>query len=124
MRAQRQAQEAVVVHDLLADRHRREGGFRFADWESVIVPIFAGHDGEVCCSRGKQRQIVIAIADAAERLDCPQRVAARQSERAERIGIAEPLEYVRRKPRAQPEIADGGVAAVILRWWPKAALEG
>jgi hypothetical protein len=61
--------------------------------ESAVItgcPACAGHD-----NGGEQRQIVIAVADAAERLGRPQRLAPRQAERAERIGIGQSLQHAR-----------------------------
>ena len=57
----------------------------------------------------KQRQIVVAVADAAERLRRPQRIAPRKPERAERIGIGQPLQHAGRQAGAQPDIAHGVV---------------
>ena len=62
MRAQRQMQETVVVNDFLADRHRRQAhvGLTRDDARRRGAAI-----------DGKQRQIVIAIADPAKCLGCP-----------------------------------------------------
>ena len=62
----------------------------------------------------KQRQVVILVADAAERLGRPQRLPPGEAERAEGIGVGEPLDHARRKAGAQPEIAHGRVAGAAL----------
>ena len=106
MRAQRQMQETVVVDDLFADRHGRQ----------TDVGLFAASHRCVARARApaaielrKQRQIVITVADPAERFGRPQRLAAGEAERAESIGIGQPFQHARRKPRAQPDIAHGVV---------------
>ena len=49
-----------------------------------------------------------------QRADGPERVAARQPERAERIGIGERLQHERAQAGAQPQIADRIVAGAAL----------
>ena len=65
--------------------------------------------GDVIDAGAKQRQVVVLVAGAAERLDGPQRLPARQAERAERVGVGQPLDDARRQAGAQPQIADRGV---------------
>ena len=97
MRAQRQLEETVIVDDFLARRH---GGER-------DVGLARGR-----CAGAEQRQVLV-IAAAAKRLHRPQRVAARETERAEGIGIGQPLDDARRKPGAQPQIAQGVVGFTL-----------
>ena len=58
------------------------------------------------------------LAHAAERLGRPQRLPARETERAEGIGIGQSLDDAGRKTRAQPEIAHGGVLRSCCPMWP------
>ena len=78
VRLQRQAEIAVVVDDMLADRHRRQGEIRLA----ADVGEFGGVE---------QRQAVVGLA-AAELARRPERVAPVEAEGAEGIGIGEPLD--------------------------------
>ena len=103
MRAQGEPQEAVVVDHLLAQWHRGQSDVGFARHGARCRRFAAG---------GKQRQIVITVADAAERLGRPQRLAPRQAERAESIGIGEALQYARRQAGAQPDIPHGVVGNI------------
>ncbi len=69
----------------------------------------------VPATRLKQRQVIAVFADAAEGLGGPQRLAPVEAERAEGIGIGEPLDHMRWKVGAQPEIADGNIAGSAVR---------
>ena len=101
MRLQRQVQVAIVLDHVLAEPHRRQ--------RDVGLEFRALHARE-------QRQVVL-VAGAAQRAHRPQRLAAVEAERAEGIGLREPLQHGGRKPGAQPEIAHGikACAARALR---------
>ena len=76
-----------------AQRHRRQFRVRLA---LALRPRCGG----------EQRQILL-IADPVQRLDRPQRLAPVEPERAERVGVGEPLQSGERNPAAQPQIAHG-----------------
>ena len=96
VRAQRQFEEAVVVHDLFARRHGRQLHVGFAR-NGTMRGYLRRDDGCGCRHRmdPKQRQIVVLAADAAERLGRPQRLPPREAERAEGIGVGEPFDDAR-----------------------------
>ena len=96
MRLQRQAEIAVVVDDMLPDRHRRQ--------RNVGLAPYVGMGGDV-----EQRQPVVGPA-AAEVAGGPQRVAPVEAEGAEGVGIGEPLDRRPAEARAEPEVADRIVA--------------
>ena len=54
----------------------------------------------------EQRQVVL-VAGAAQRPHRPQRIAAVEAERAERVGCREPFQRRGLEAGAQPEVADG-----------------
>src|SRR5262245_41340502 len=93
-------QEAVIVDDFLADWH----------WRQLHVRLTCNDLRRLAAATGKQRQIVITITNATERLGCPECFPAGQTERAETIGIGKSLQDVRRKSGAQPNIANGIVS--------------
>jgi hypothetical protein len=68
-----------------------------------VIATFGTGRGDV---RAKQRQIIVLVADAAERLGGPQGLPAGEAERAEGVGIGEPRDDVGWQSGAQPEIAD------------------
>ena len=82
-------QVAIVLNHLLSRRHRRK----------IDIRLHLRHR-----NAPEQRQIVL-VARALQRAHRPEGIAARKTERAERVRIGEAFEYRRRQPRAQPEIA-------------------
>ena len=90
MRAERQVQETVIVDDFLADRHR---------WQADIG-LLRNNAGWCAGAAGEQWQIVITVADPAERLGCPQRFATSKAKRAEGVSIGQPFQDARSKPCA------------------------
>ena len=102
VRLQRQRQRAVVVHHVLAELHLRQRHLLLAH------QIGAGARG------GEERQALGGGAGV-ERAHLPERGAAVEPERAERVGFGEPLEAGARDAGAQPEIAHGFVCGVARR---------
>src|SRR6516165_12639703 len=70
--------------------------------------------GEIA-AYAKQRQVVLALADAAERLGRPQGLPARKTKRAEGIRIGKLRDDAGGKTRAQPKIAHGCVGLMADR---------
>ena len=112
------ARQQLVPHDAAPRRDRRAGttpdapSARDAGGDSPRPPAAPGGIGGRATSgsssgiatRREQRQVVL-VAGALQRAHRPQRVAPRESERAERVGIREPLQHRGRQARAQPQIA-------------------
>ena len=96
MRLQRQAERAVVVDDMLAERHGRQLRLRL---------VVAQADRRLV----EQRQSLGGTL-AVQRAHRPKRLAAVEAERAEGVGLGKPLDVVDIEARAQPEIAHGLVA--------------
>ena len=94
MRAQRQFEKPVVIHDLFAERHGREPHRGFARNRNLRRRLRRSG------CRAEQRQIVVAVTDAAERLRRPQRLAPTETERAEGVGIGEACDDARRQAGA------------------------
>ena len=92
---QRKTDGAVILDHMLADQH---GG------QAVILfPRRIEGDGE-------QRQVLLS-AHPVQAPRRPQRVAPVKPQRAERVGVGEALNRGGRNAAAQPDIADGIIAA-------------
>ena len=96
MRLQRQAERAVIMQDMLAERHDGELCFRLQIPQPDVCPI-------------EQRQC-LGGAPAVKRPDRPERSAAVEADGTESVGICQALDLPHVEARAQPDVADGSVA--------------
>ena len=88
----------VVLHHVLAERHRRQRGLRLALDEG---------------QRAQQRQVVL-VAGAVQPAHDPQRLAPVEAERTERIRLGELFQHGRRALRPQPQVAHRIIARATL----------
>ena len=95
----RQAHSAVIFHNVLTQKHRRQIRIRLA---GAILTAF------------EQRQ-VFAPADAIQTSRSPQRVAAIEPKRAETVEIGQAFDFARRQAAAQPYITHRVIARTAFR---------
>ncbi len=95
MRLQRQGQRAVIFHHMFAERHRRQMRVGFEFVQLRMAP---------------EREIVL-VAGAVEAAHGPQRLAPIKADGAKRVRRRQQFKHRRRQARAQPDVADGIVAA-------------
>ena len=96
MRLQRQAERAVIVDDMLAERHDRQAGFRLLSRDGSFGPV-------------EQRQ-PLGSTCAVQRAHSPERGATVETQRTEGVSFGETLDLGDIEAGTQPDIAHRVVA--------------